>query len=155
MVRIQHSVTIAGLALLLAMSSAYAKSPKPGKSEYLLTTSAGFLMTEEEGVRYGLRFQWRKRPAAPVCIVAQFENPADRAAPLTVKLTVEPDPAEFNLESPRLTEITHDTRYAVDLYLYRDPDCTQRLGTHRQEVLFSIPPQYEAQFEQRFQIHIR
>ena len=153
--RISTLLFILWVALCASSVGHAASQPKPAKSAYLITTGAGFAMSPEEGVRYGMNYKLRKVLNSPLYVVASFENPEDPSKPLETRITVEAGVMEFMIQSPRLSVISHDTRYSVELLLFKDPDHTQLLGTHRQEVLFSVPPQYEAIIEASYQVRIR
>ncbi len=141
-------------ALLVTQAQA-ASEPSPSKSKYLLTTAAAFAMVPHQGVFYGMRYELRGPLAEPLYIVALFENPEDANSPLRVELVVEAGAKEFMVQSPPLKVLSNNTRYKVELVLYADAALLHRLGTHDQDVLFSVPPQFEAQIEERYGIRIR
>ena len=117
-------LAIAG-ALLVAITSAHGASPpKPTKSEYLVSTGAGFTLTRGEGLNYGMNYELRKQLAAPLFIVATFENPETDAPPLRPELVVDPGTKEFAVQSALIKVITHDKTYEVLLQLYADAEHT-------------------------------
>jgi hypothetical protein len=69
-------------------------------------------------------------------------------------VTVEAGTLEFLVQSPRLTAITNNRRYMVDLTLYWDDAHTHAFATHRQEVLFSMPQEELWRIEKAYGIHI-
>ncbi len=145
---------IAGLFAVLLTLSAAAKTPRPQKSQYLRSESAGFVMSEEKGVIYSLAFKSRQKLEAPLFVTVQFENPSNAATPLVLQTKLEPGQEVLSVQSPRLTEITHDKVYQVEVLLYSDEARTALVGRHRQDVLFSVAPQLEAMVEQRYHIRI-
>ncbi|MBV6422972.1 MAG: hypothetical protein NAOJABEB_00759 [Steroidobacteraceae bacterium] len=151
-----RSFLVAVTALLLATQPVLADSPpKPAKSKYLKTTGAGFLMSAGNGVQYGMNYELRKSLAEPLYIVATFDNPADATVPLRAEVVVQPGARDFQLQSPFITVITHDTKYKVVLELFSDAAHTQLIGTHEQLVLFSVPPAYEAMLEEKMGMQIQ
>lgn len=140
--------------LLIAPLTEAASTPKPTKSDYLVTTGAGFLMSAGEGLKYGMNYELRKDIAQPLYVIALFENPGDMAAPMRAELVVAAGSKDFQLQSPPFKTIRHDTKYEVVLQLYSDSEHTQLLGTHKQMVLFNVPPAYEAMLEDKMGIEI-
>lgn len=147
-------VAVLIVALVTAALAHAASQPRAAKSEYLITTGAGFVMTPEEGVRYGMNFAVRKKSPSTLYLKVLFENPEDAAAPLRTDQVLAPDVTEFIAQSPPLTVVRHDTRYKVEVLIYADEARSQLLGTHRQEVLFSVPPELEAHIEREYSIRI-
>jgi hypothetical protein len=143
------------LCAALASAARATSEPPPAKSKYLVTTAAAFAMVPHQGVFYGMRCELRSPLADPLYIVALFENPEDANSPLRIELVVEAGAKEFMVQSPPLKVLSNNTRYRVELVLYADAALLHRLGTHDQDVLFSVPPQFEAQIEERYGIRIR
>ena len=140
---------------VLAVAPAYAASPpRPTKSEYLVTTSAGFAMSRGEGLRYTMNYELQKASTEPLYVIALFEIPEVATSPLRVELVVEAGTNEFTVQSPPIRVITHDTKYEASLELYADADHTQLLETHKQQLLFSVPPASEASMEEQAGIQI-
>jgi hypothetical protein len=83
-----------------------------------------------------------------------FENPEKDAPPLRANVTVEPGSLEFQIRSPRLTVLTNNRLYTVNLSLYSDGAHTQLLGVHRQQFLFSVPPDLELRIEREYGVRV-
>jgi hypothetical protein len=142
------------IALLLVAVGCSVGPPRPNRSEFVISTGAGFLMTPDRGVMYGMNFELRRVMDKPVYVVARFENPEASSPPLRSDVTVEAGTLEFLVQSPRLTAITNNRRYMVDLTLYWDDAHTHAFATHRQEVLFSMPQEELWRIEKAYGIHI-
>jgi hypothetical protein len=125
--------------LFAAGFASAASQPGPNKTEYLVSTSAGFMLTGENGVAYGMSFHVRKPLPGPVYCVALFDNPAAPDAPLKREFSVAADATEVRVQSDGMHVIQNDHRYRVRLMLYLDPEHTTLLSEHDQEVLFSMP----------------
>jgi len=76
-----------------------ASLPKPTKTEYLISTGAGFIMSKEEGAMYAMNYEVRKPFPGPVYCVALFESPIPRDAPLSKEFTVAPEAKDIELRS--------------------------------------------------------
>ena len=116
-------------AVMLAPTLVMAASPpRPAKSEYLVSSSAGLVMTEERGVYYSVAFSIRKPLNGPAYATIEFPNPEPSAPPFRIDLLVPAGATEISAESPRLTTLRHDTRYPVAVRLFRDeaePSCSR------------------------------
>jgi hypothetical protein len=146
------------IALVAALSGAVAvaaSQPEPFKSKYLETTGAGFVMSTEEGVRYALTFSVREDFNQPVHVLFVFENPQKGAAPLEKVVVLESGAKELLIQSDRLDTIRNNKTYLVQLFIYADEARARPIGTHEQQVLFSIPRQYVKQFESDYAITIK
>ena len=151
----RHVLAIVAVSVM-AVAPTYAVSPpKSTKSEYLVTTSAGFVMSRGEGLRYTMNYELQKASTEPLYVIALFEIPEVATSPLRVELVVEAGTNEFTVQSPPIRVITHDTKYEASLELYADADHTQLLATHKQQLLFSVPPASEASMEEQAGIQIR
>lgn len=129
-------------AILLASSPALQANepPRAQKSEYLLSTGAGFLMqVDGDGAAYGMTFELRKKVRKPLHAVVTFENPADPESPFVVEETIARGQRELRPGSPRFTEAHNGRIYQVRVDLYEDASKEKRLGSHVQGVLFSVP----------------
>ena len=150
----RHVLAIVAISVL-AVAPTYAVSPpKPTKSEYLVTTSAGFAMSRGEGLRYAMNFEMQKANTEPLYVIAVFEIPEVATKPLRVELVVEAGTNAFTVQSPPIRVITNDTNYEASLELYADADHTRLLETHKQQLLFSVPPASEASIEEQVGIQI-
>ncbi|MFO1401705.1 MAG: hypothetical protein U1F30_10935 [Steroidobacteraceae bacterium] len=133
-------VVLAFIGLLIAAGFASAASqPSASKTEYLVSTGAGFMLTGEKGVAYGMSFHVRKPFPGAIYCVALFENPAAPDAPLKKEFSVAADATEIQVQSDGMHVIQNDHRYMVRLMLYLDPGHASLLSEHDQEVLFSMP----------------
>jgi hypothetical protein len=130
------------------------RSPSPNRSEYVVSKAAGFLFAPGAGVVYGTAFALTQHMDRPVYAVALFENPEKGALPLRVEVTIEPGNLEFQVKSPRLTILTNNRLYMVNLSLYWDDAHTQLLGVHQQQVLFSVPPDLELRIEREYGVKV-
>jgi hypothetical protein len=115
------------------------RQPTPNRTEYLLSVGAGFQLSEENGVTYGMSYKVIKPLPAQVFCVAMFANPEDPDIPLTKELAVPADAKEIQVQSPAIHSIQNDRRYLVRLTLYLDAEHTKMLTQHDQAVLFQIP----------------
>jgi hypothetical protein len=150
----RYCILLLSFGLFVAASCANVGVPEPQRSEYVISTGAGFAMTPERGVYYGMTFEFRRAFANPIFVVALFENPADSLSPLRVEKTVDAETLDFTIQSPQLKVLKNNKRYIVELSLYQDDAHTQLIGQHRQEVLFSVPREYKPRLEQQFSIRI-
>jgi hypothetical protein len=142
------------IILLAGGSGCSVGLPRSNRSEFVISTGAGFLLTPDLGARYGMNFELRRIMDKPVYVVAEFENPEKGFPPLRSESVVEPGTLEFLVQSPRLTVLSNDARYSVRLTLYWDAAHTRLLGRHRQEVLFSLPQDQVSRVEEADGIRI-
>ncbi len=142
------------ITLLSVVAGCSVGQPSPNRSEFVLSTGAGFLMTPEGGVTYGMAFELRRMLDRPVYVVAEFENPEHGSSPLRAELIVDTGKLEFLVKSPRLAVLKNNTRYAVSLTLYWDEAHRQEFAKHRQEVLFSVPPDEIWRIEKGYGIRV-
>jgi hypothetical protein len=143
------------MAILLSVANGCSVGqPRPNRSEFVLSTGAGFLMTPDRGVTYGMAFELRRLMDRPVYVVAEFENPEQGSPPLRTDMMVEAGKLEFLVKSPRLIVLKNNTRYSVSLNLYWDEAHRQQFAKHRQEVLFSVPPDEIWRIEKGYGIHV-
>ena len=148
-------ITIVLLALVAPIVVVAASQPSPTKSEYLISTGAGFGLEKDEGAFYAMNFAVRKALPATIYVVALFDNPEGPERPLKIEVTVQADAKEIQLRSPPIHAITNNKRYLVRLMLYTDSDHTQLLSSHGQEVLFSVPKQLAVQFSEQYGVAVR
>jgi hypothetical protein len=131
------------VAALLSFSVATvalgASEPDSTRSEYLVTTSAGFLLEPGGGAHYGLSFSVVKPQGSRIYVIAEFENPEEASKPFATEIVLQADARTFRVQSPGIRVIQNNRRYGVTLKLYSDAACKNQLGTHHQEVLFSVP----------------
>lgn len=133
-------ITVMMALLLLAPVFCLAASePKPTKSEYLLSTGAGFTLAEGEGARYAMDYVVRKKLPGQIFAVAIFENPESPGLLLRSELTISIEAKEISFQSPAFHSITNDQRYRVQLMLYLDAEHTKLLAEHDQDVRFKMP----------------
>ena len=133
-------------ATFLAPVAAIAISqPSPAKSEYLLSTGAGFGLEMGIGAYYGMIFAVHKSLPGTVYVIAAFDNPEAPESPLHAEIVVQADADEIKLRSPVIHVIRNNTRYKVLLTLYTDSDHKNLLTKHSQEVLFSVSKQFVSQ----------
>lgn len=142
------------VTLLMAANGCTVGPPRPNRSEFVISTGAGFLMTPDRGVMYGMNFELRRIMDKPVYVVAEFENPEQGSPPLRTEVTVEAGTLEFLVQSRRLTVLKNYTRYSVSLALYWDEAHRHAFGRHRQEVLFSVPPEEIWRLEKAYGIRV-
>jgi hypothetical protein len=102
-----------------------------------------------------MNYELQTAPAEPLYVVAVFENPVDAANPLRTELVVEVGAKQFTVQSPAIKVITNGKNYEVLLKLYADKNHTQLLGTHKQSLLFNVPPESKATLEKQLNIQIR
>jgi hypothetical protein len=152
-----HRHVVLLLAALIAAngcSVSPARPPPPNRSEYVTSKGGGFLFAPEGGVVYGTIFALTRLMDKPVYVVALFENPESGAPPLRAQVTIEPGNLEFQVKSPRLIMLTNNRLYTVNLSLYLDDAHTQLLGVHRQQFLFSVPPDLELRIEREYGVRV-
>ena len=152
---IRHVVVV--LALIIAVGGCSVTPlhpPPPNRSEYVISKGGGFLFSPEGGVVYGTIFALNRVMDKPVYVVALFENPEKGAPPLRAEVTIEPGNLEFQIKSPRLTVLTNNTLYSVNLSLYSDNDHTQLSGVHRQQFVFSVPPDLKLRIEREYDVRV-
>jgi hypothetical protein len=130
-------VILAGFFIASAMLAA--SEPEPNKTEFLLTTGAGFQLSKEKGAVYGMSYQVRSAFPADIFGVALFEDPSDPDKPLKKEFKVAADAKEIRLQSQGLRTVQNDHVYSVKLMLYLDPEHTDLLSEHDQDVLFNVP----------------
>jgi hypothetical protein len=130
------------------------RPPPPNRSEYVISKGGGFLFSPEGGVVYGTVFALNRLMDKPAYVVALFENPEDGAPPLRTEVTIEPGNLEFQVKSPRLTILTNNRLYSVNLSLYSDDAHTQLLGVHRQQFLFSVPLDLKLRIEKEYGVRV-
>ena len=144
------------IALLLSTTLCFAASlPKPTKTEYLISTGAGFIMSKEEGAMYAMNYEVRKPFPGPVYCVALFESPIPRDAPLSKEFTVAPEAKDIELRSTGFHAIHNGHRYTVRLLLYLDAEHTKLLAEHDQGVLFSAPRGQLGQLRDQFGLDVQ
>jgi len=143
------------LSVLVATLAQGASPPGSSKSEYLVTTAAGFLFEPGGGAYYALSFDLLKSPRGTLYVIVDFENPEDSAKPMTTEVVVQPGKSSFQTRSPSVRAITNNRRYGVSLKLYADAACTQLVGTHHQEVLYSVPKQMRSQVAEQFGLTVK
>jgi hypothetical protein len=146
------TASVATMALAVALA---ASSPEAARSKYFETSGAGFAMSPDEGVRYALSFGVREVVNQAVYVLFLFENPEKGESPLEKVVVLEPGSKELLVQSDRLTMIRNNKTYLVQMFLYADEARTRSIGTHEQEVLFSVPRQYLKQFESDYAIKIK
>ncbi len=142
-------------SLLLATLAHGTSTPDPIKSEYLVSTSAGFMFDPDGGAYYALSFDVLKSLPGTLYVIVEFENPVDAAKPMTTEIQVQHGKSSFQTRSPSVHEIKNKQRYRVNLKLYADAACTQLVGTHHQDVLFDIPRQMKSQLAAQFGVTIK
>jgi hypothetical protein len=143
------------LSALMATVAHGASTPEPTRSEYLVTTAAGFLFDPDGGTHYALSFDILKTPASTLYVIVEFESTVDSGRPMVTEVVVQPGKQNFQTRSPSVHEIRNNRRYGVNLKLYSDAACTQLIGTHHQDVLFSVPRQMKPQVAEQFGVTIR
>jgi hypothetical protein len=144
------------VASFLAPVAALAISqPDPTKSEYLLSTGAGFGLEMGSGAYYGMIFAVHKPLPGTVYVIAVFDNPEVPGSPLHAEIVVQADANEIKLRSPVVHVIRNNTRYNVLLTLYTDSDHKNLLTKHSQEVLFSVPKQLVSQLAAQYALSVR
>jgi hypothetical protein len=152
-----HRHIVLLVALLIAANGCGVsplRTPPPNRSEYVTSKGGGFLFAPEGGAVYGTIFALNRLMDNPVYVVALFENPEKGAPPLRADVTIEPGNLEFQVKSPRLTMLTNNRLYAVSLSLYSDGAYTQLLGVHRQQFLFSVPPDLKLRIERQYGVRV-
>ncbi len=105
-----------------------------------------FTLQRNEGVLYSLTFQLQKELSSPVYVVARFENPSDKKAPMEVTLQLNPGEKELNAKSPTFRRIKNGKSYVVELLVYEDEAHAKLLSTHKQKLLFNMPAAVVRQF---------
>jgi len=143
------------LSVLVAVLAHGASPPDPGKSEYLVSTAAGFLFDPGAGTHYALSFDVVKSPPGTLYVIVEFESPVEAGKPMTTEVVVQPGKRSFQTRSPSVHEIKNNRRYGVNLKLYADAACTRLIGTHHQDVLFSVPRQMKSQLTEQFGVTVR
>jgi hypothetical protein len=144
------------LSSALVATLAYgAAPPEPGKSEYLVSTAAGFLFDPGAGTHYALSFDVLKSLPGTLYVIVEFERPGESGKPMITEVVVQPEKRSFQTRSPPIHEIKNNRRYGVNLKLYSDAACTQLIGTHHQDVLFSVPRQMKSLLTEQFSVTIR
>jgi hypothetical protein len=151
----RHMVLLVALLIVANGCSVNApRTPNPNRSEYLVSKAAGFLFVPGNGIVYGTAFALTRVMDSPVYAVALFENPEKGALPLRAEVTIEPGSLEFQVKSPRLTMLTNNKLYTVKLSLYWDVAHMQLLGVHQQQVLFSVPRDFELRIEREYGVRV-
>lgn len=129
--------------------------PSPTKSEYLISTGAGFGLEMGSGAYYGMIFAVQKPLPGTVYVIAVFDNPEAPGSPLHTEVVVQADAKEIKLQSPVIHVIRNNTRYKVLLTLFTDSDHKNLLTKHSQEVLFSVPRQLVPQLAGQYALNVR
>ena len=132
-----------------------ASEPRPTKSEFLVSTSAGFLFDEGRGAYYAMNYTVRKPFPGTVYGVALFDNPEDSAAPFRVETIVDAEAKDIQLQSPAVHVLMNGKLYNSQLMLYSDAEHTHLLTTHSQAVLFKVPVQLATQISVRYGVTVR
>lgn len=145
------------LVVLLAVSTAAlaASQPNPTRSEYLVSTGAGFMLSKEEGVSYGMDYDVIKPLPGQIFCVAIFESTDGKGAPLTKDLVVTAGAKAIQLQSPGSRVIKNNRRYLVKLMLYLDAEHTKLLSEHDQQVLFEYPRSMAKELSSQFGVEVR
>jgi hypothetical protein len=143
------------LTAFMATLAYGASPPEPGRSEYLVSTAAGFLFDPGGGAYYALSFDTLKSPAGTLYVIVEFESPVESGRPMVTEVVVQPGKRSFQTRSPPVHEIRNNKRYGVNLRLYSDAACTQLIGTHHQDVLFSVPRKMKSQLAEQFSVAIK
>ena len=136
--------------LLSAVTSSFAllkkKAPKPEKSEYLLTAGGGFLRAgKTRGIVYAMTFKRLKMQDQTIYALITFENPTDKNQPLTVEMELPAGQEQIIAQSPVIKSIKNRKNYLVTVTLYADREHAEKLGEHKQEVQFYLPPKIAKQ----------
>lgn len=103
-------------------------------------------MEKGEGVMYAMTFSLQKELSAPIYATVRFENPSDRKKPFDVELAISPGQEQVLVRSPSISRIKNNRAYKVQVLLFSDEARTQRIGQHKQKVVFSIPSGMEDVF---------
>ena len=148
-------LVLVATAVLMSGSAFGASSPKPVTSEYLVSSTAGFLMDEERGVYYSVKFAIRKPLGGLTYATVEFTNPELPGSPFLTLLTVPADATDISAESPRLSVLRNNKRYAVTVRIYKDESRTILLTKHVQELLFFVPRDLGSMIHSRYGIEIR
>jgi hypothetical protein len=144
------------LILPLITSLCLAASPqKPTKTKYLLSTVAGFTMTETDGAVYSMAYEVREPLPAQVFVVVLFENPEAPKSPLRRELEVPADANVIQVQSPGIRVIRNDALYKVSLSIYLDPGHKNLLARHDQKVLFKMGKEMHGFLQQRYGLTVR
>jgi hypothetical protein len=117
--------------------------PTPAHSEYLRTSSGGFMVAKGEGgtsafCRYILTVALAKPLSAPLYLRTRFENPAQSSEPYVVDSELTPDDGKRTLESPPVTGLQPLRSYKVDVLIYDSPERTKQIGEHIQWVQWKV-----------------
>ena len=136
--------------LLCAVSPSFAlfkkKAPKPEKSEYLVTAGGGFLRAgETRGIVYAMTFKRLKMQDRTMYALITFENPSDKDRPLTAEMELTAGQEQIIAQSPVIKSIKNKKNYLVTVTLYADRERSEKLGEHKQELLFYLPPKIAKQ----------
>ena len=144
------------IAFLLSATMCVAASlPKPTKTEYLVGTGAGFILSKEEGANYAMNYEVRRPFPGPIYCVALFEDPSAPDAPQKKEFTVTPDAKDIELRSPGIRAIHNNRRYTVKLMLYLEAEHTRLLAEHDQEVLFSAARGQLGELRDQFGLNVQ
>ena len=143
------------LAVMVAAAAANASEPRPTKSEFLVSSGAGFLFDEGRGAYYSMSYTVRKPFPGTVYGLLVFDNPADPAVPLKAETIVDAEAKDIQVQSPPFHALTNGKVYNVQLMLYTDSAHAHLLSTHNQGVLFKVPAQIATQISVRYGVTVR
>jgi len=134
---------------------ATASPPSPTKSEFFISTGAGFLVERGAGFYCAMNYAVRKPLPGTLFGVALFDNPEDAQAPIRVETTIEAGSKDLQLRSPPDRDNYERQalqRSTVTLHGRRP---SHLLSTHSQAVLFELPRELVSQFSAEFGVTVR
>jgi hypothetical protein len=106
--------------------------PSPSTSEYFKTTGCGFVVSREnKEIVEGITLAPTKPLPPGAVVVAEFENPSNRDAPLKATYTAKGDETTIVLKSPPMKGLKVAT-YRIVVSLYADSTETASLARHEQ-----------------------
>jgi len=113
--------------------------PKPAKSEYFETTSAGFGVEKDKGLFYGMTYQLIQPLSDAMFGTVIFQNPADKKSPFVVEIVINPGDETVSVQSPVFNGIKNKKNYKVEFELYESEAREKRVNRHVDKVNFSLP----------------
>ncbi len=128
----------ASLLVAIVVAACSGGMPKPNTTGPVQTLGGGFLI-ESGKLKYGMTYSAAGHPS-PIYGKAEFENPESASAPMTVKLGELDRSKNIIAQSPQFAAIRNNATYSVTLYIYTDPEMTQLIDTHTDQVKFAMPP---------------
>ncbi|TAA47830.1 hypothetical protein [Corallincola spongiicola] len=137
---------VVGLLVSVLVACASNTLPPRNITKNLHTLGGGFVFSSKGGIYYAMTYVAGSELNTPVYVIATFENPADKAAPLVIDLGIIDFATQQQLKSPEFSAIENDRNYQVTVDLHQSAAQSELIESHSDEVRFSINEEMAKQF---------